>query len=91
MKNLRHYGLQLQAVQQDTYRLDWFTPRNLDVALAMAKGHAADNVGYWVYKIFYFGVGVDWEPIIFDTPMLEKGDAAAAIAAAATPPTPPRP
>lgn len=91
MRNRRRYGLQLQAVQRDTYRLDWYTPRNLDVALAMAKGHAADNGGYWVYKIFYFGVGADWEPIIFDTPMLETGDAAAAVAAAAQPPTPPRP
>lgn len=91
MRNRRNYGLQLQAVQRDTYRMDWFTPRNLYVALAMAKGHAADNGGYWVYKIFYFGVGTDWEPIIFDTLMLENGTAAAAIAAAVPPPTPSRP
>lgn len=71
MLNRRRYGLQLQCIQQGTYRLDWYTPRNYDVAFAMAEGHAATHDGYWVYKITNFNSTED--PIIFDSSMMTEG------------------
>ncbi len=82
MLNRRSYGLQLQAIQNGTHVMDWYTPRTLDIALAMAETHSDSHSGDWVYKILFFGNGA-WEPIIFDTEMLATGEAGAMVAAAA--------
>ena len=83
MRDRRTYGLQLQCVQDGTHRLDWYTPRNLDVATAMVEEHCLCHNGYWAYKIFFFG-NAAWEPIILDTDAVEEGRAAEIIGAHAS-------
>ena len=72
MLDRRKYGLQLQCIDQDTYLMKWYTPRNLDVAFAMAEVTAATDPRRWLFKILRFrGTQAD-DPIIFDTELLEE-------------------
>ena len=57
------YGLQLRCIEVSTRRMELFTPRNLDVALAMVEGHAFAHGRGWEYRIEDLTRGSTFEPI----------------------------
>lgn len=62
-----NYGLQLFCINPDTYRIDHYTPRNVNVALAMAEWHSRTHRGYWLYKIQDYTPHSKFEPIVHDS------------------------
>lgn len=59
----RTFGLQLICKHVETLLIERFTPRNVDIALAMIEGHAAANGRGWIYKIEDWTRGSRFEPI----------------------------
>lgn len=45
------FRLNLKVVNISTYQMEIFTPRNLDVALAMVEGHAVTHGRGYSYSI----------------------------------------
>lgn len=72
MLDRRKYGRQLQCIDQDTYQMKWYTPRNLDVAFAMAEVTAATADRRWLFKILNFRGTTADDPIIFDADTMEQ-------------------
>lgn len=66
MKNRKRYGLQVIAIHEETHRMEQFTPRNLDVALAMVEGHALAHGRGWRYWIGDYSQKSEMEPIILE-------------------------
>lgn len=64
MKDRRNYGLQLHITELQTFRLERYTPRNLDIAFAMVDIHRQRHHGEYVYRI------LDYSDPTFDTIVL---------------------
>lgn len=66
MRDRRTYGLQLIVINADTRELLQLTPRNLNVARAMAEGHAALHpMGHYIYRVEHWSW--DMEPEIWES------------------------
>ena len=67
MIDRRKYGLQLVCIQPASHRMEQYTPRNLDIARAMAESHAATHDGYWIYRTEDWSLHSDHTPEVWDT------------------------
>ena len=47
--------------------MEQYTPRNLDIARAMAEIHAATHDGYWIYRTEDWSLHSDHTPEVWDT------------------------
>lgn len=75
MKNdRRRYGLQVQCILEATHQMEWFTPRNLKVAVEMIKTHHFFHPDEkWIYKISDYSLNSTMEPIFLSSQDIEEG------------------
>lgn len=72
MKDRRNYGLQLVIINPATYEMEHYTPRNMNIARAMAETHAWMHQGtYFLYKVENYSPGHRGWPTWWDTKILE--------------------
>ena len=57
--------IQLKCIEIATMKMEIFTPRNKDVALAMVEGHAATHGRGWEYRIEFLRPGDHRDPMRF--------------------------
>ena len=46
-----NFGLRLRCIEVATHRMEIYTPRNLNIAIAMVEGHALSHGRGYEYRI----------------------------------------